>query len=285
MNNNFGYLLIISDSKSHRYDLMAYLLAQTIKRTQALGYDNVAVVSDNEEHRKLFEGSPYIDRFIIWKEKTYWDGRSWMDELTPWKYTVCLDVDMLFFRDTSHWVDFFIKNSFLYISNKVNSFNDTPLKSLKHRQAFEKNSLPMLYSAYTFFDKDNEQTKEFFNLQRLIIENPRYFKNMFLSKYKPDIVGTDEAFALAAKILDIDDKISYDLEFPRFIHLKGELQEGVSPSITSSREIGYYYSNMFKVGHYNIIDILHYADKDLDIEFLINKYNTEFINKSKVNYD
>lgn len=284
MNDKFGYLLIISKSNFHRYDLMAYLLAQTIKRTQASGYDNVAVVSDSEDHGHLFKASPYVDKFIVWKEKNFWDGRSWMDELSPWRYTVCLDVDMMFFRDTSHWIDFFINNSFLYVANKVRSFNDTDLKSINHRYAFTQNSLPMLYSAYTFFDKENEKTKEFFNLQRTIIENPRYFKNMFLSKHKPEVVGTDEAFSLAAKILDLDDKISFDLEFPRFIHLKGELQEGFNQSTITSRDIGYYYSEALKVGNYNITDILHYADKDLDINFLINKYHKEFINKSKVKY-
>jgi hypothetical protein len=94
---NFGYLLIVSSNKSVDYLKMAYALALSIKNTQKSGFDKVALVTDNVESvSKLL--SPWVfDHVIESTDHKGWDGRSWMDQLSPWDYTVCLDVDMLFF--------------------------------------------------------------------------------------------------------------------------------------------------------------------------------------------
>ncbi len=283
MNNDFGYLIIISKSQTHRYDLMAVLLAQSIKRTQKQGYDKIALVTDDQDKLSWFKGMPYFDSVIFWDKKSHWDGRSYMDELSPWKFTVCLDTDMIFFRDTSHWVDYFIRENYLYVANKVLQYNGELMTNDHCRKTFTDNNLPMLYSGYTFFAK-NEKSKDFFDLGRTIIENPKEFKNFFLYNNIPEVVGTDEAFALAAKILDIDNDISYPLEFPRFTHLKSILQDGVTGTIKD--DLGYYFNEkIFKIGIFNQIDILHYSDKDIDISTLIQSYQDEFLKNMKVSHE
>jgi hypothetical protein len=152
------------------------------------------------------------------------------------------------------------------------------------RDTFIANDLPSLYSAYTFFDK-SDKSKEFFELGRQIILNPVEFKNYFLSKQIPKVVGTDEAFALAAKILDIDKDISYPLSFPRFTHLKSILQTGII-SGSVPLDLGYYFDeNNFKIGIFNQTELLHYADKDLDIGMLINLYQQKFMKLIKVPHE
>lgn len=281
MNNNFGYLIIISKHQKYRYDLMAILLAQSIKRTQKLGYDKVALVTDDKDKMPWLKGMPYFDQVIFWDKKSHWDGRSWMDELSPWQHTVCLDTDMIFFRDTSHWIDYFIRETDLYIANKVLQYNGNEMTDDFCRKTFTKNNLPMLYSAYTFFSKSSK-VAEFFQLSREIILNPNEFKNFFLTKQIPEVVGTDEAFALAAKILDIEDQIAYPLEFPRFTHLKAVLQDGIKNG-SVQQDLGYYFDEYnFKIGIFNQIDILHYSDKDLDVGSLIQLYQNQFIKNMKV---
>jgi len=276
LNKDFGYLIIISKSTTHRYDLMAILLAQSIKHTQKYGYDKVAVVTDDKDTLNRLQGMPYFDRVIFWDKQNYWDGRSWMDELSPWQYTVCLDSDMIFFRDTSHWIDYFIQESELYIANTVLQYNGDILDNDFCRKTFTANQLPSLYSAYTFFSK-TDKTKEFFQLGRDILLNPKEFKNFFLSKYIPDVIGTDEAFSLAAHILDIEKDIAYPLAFPRFTHLKSILQSGLNGG-SISLDLGYYFDeDSFKLGVFAQTEILHYADKDLDISSLINLYQQKFI--------
>jgi hypothetical protein len=106
--------------------------------------------------------------------------------------------------------------------------------------------------------------EEFFELGRQIIKNPLEFNNLFLTNYKPKVVGTDEAFSLSAKILDITDLISYDLEFPRVVHMKPLVQNWPWPADKWSDHIGIYINKQgkVKIGNYQQQDIVHYVEKD-----------------------
>jgi hypothetical protein len=95
---------------------------------------------------------------------------------------------------------------------------------------------------------------------------------MFLSDYRPKIVGTDEAFALSAKILGIENDIAYPLEFPRVVHMKPMVQNWPWASNKWSDNVGFYFNRnaKLKIGNYQQHDIVHYVEKD--------KINTEIIN-------
>lgn len=268
----FGYLLIIAEHESVDYLKLAYALALSIKNTQKPGYDQIALVLDDKEKLKRLESSWVFDHVIEWSEQTFWNGRSWMDQLTPFENTVCLDVDMLFLRDYSHWIDYFVENCDLYIANKSYTYRGELISNNYYRKTFVKNSLPNLYSMYTFFKKDKLLVNDFFNLSREITTNPVAFSNLFLSEYKPKVIGTDEAFSLAAKILDISDDIAYSLEFPRIVHMKPMIQNWPWPADTWSDHVGFYLNRkgQLKIGNYQQTDIVHYVEKD--------KINDEMIN-------
>jgi len=261
---NFGYLIIVSKHETVDYDSCAYALALSIKNTQKQGYDRVALVIDDKSRLENFKSLWVFDEIIEWDEQTFWDGRSWMDKLSPFDYTVCLDSDMLFFRDYSHWIDYFVENSDLYVANKAYTYRSDIVTSDYYRKTFTKNNLPNLYSFWTFFKKDSDITEEFFSLVRHITTKPTEFSNLFLSEHKPKIIGTDEAFALAAKILDIEDDIAYDLEFPRVVHFKGGVQNWPWPAELASDHVGFYLDSRgnLKLGNYQQTDIVHYVEKD-----------------------
>lgn len=266
MNKTFGYLIIVSIDKDIDYLKMAYALAMSIKSTQREGYDKVAlIINDIQPVKKL--KSPWVfDRVIKWDQETFWDGRSWMDKLSPWDYTVCLDADMLFLRDYSHWIDFFIENDTeLYVANKSYTYRNEIVEGTEYRKTFVHNDLPNLYSFYTFFKKDSYLADDFFTLGRYIIKNQKEFSNSFLSNYKPRIVGTDEAFALSSKILDITDQIAYDLEFPKVVHLKPLIQNWDLHTEKVSHQVGIYFNKSaeLKIGNFKQDDIVHYVEKDL----------------------
>jgi hypothetical protein len=208
---NFGYLIFVAKHETIDYAQLAYALALSIKNTQKQGYDKVAIVIDDPTELDRFESKWVFDEIIQWDKETFWDGRSWMDTLTPFDHTVCLDVDMLFLKDYSHWIDYFIENSELYIPNKSYTYRGELVTSDEYRKTFTRNKLPNLYSFFTFFKKDSNIVNEFFTLGRYIIKNPKEFSNLFLGALKPKVVGTDEAFALSAKILAIEDDIAYNL--------------------------------------------------------------------------
>lgn len=269
---NFGYLIIVSSSDTADYLKMAYALALSIKNTQRPGFDKVALVIDDTS--KVTElTSPWVfDHIIEWDQETFWDGRSWMDMLSPFENTVCLDADMLFFRDYSHWAEYFIDNCEVYVANTAYTYRDEIITSDFYRRAFIKNNLPNLYSFYTFFKQGSELAKEFFMLGRYIIKNPTEFSNLFLSNHKPKIIGTDEAFALSSKILDISNQIAYPLEFPKVVHMKGQVQNwpGIADKFTD--HVGFYFDKKakLKIGNYQQTNIVHYVEKDLVTNEVIN---------------
>lgn len=269
---NFGYLIVVSTSTEVDYTQLAYALALSIKNTQKPGYDKVALVIDDPHQITRFNSPWVFDHIIPWDKETYWDGRSWMDQLSPFDETVCLDADMLFLRDYSHWVDYFVENAELYVANKAYTYRGELVTSDEYRRTFTKNNLPDLYSMYTFFKKDSELVNEFFTLGRYILKNPKEFSNLFLSANKPKVVGTDEAFALSSKLLDITDEIAYELEFPRLVHMKPMVQNWPWPADSVSDHVGFYLNKkgQLKIGNYQQSDIVHYVEKD--------KINTEMIN-------
>ena len=269
---NFGYLIVVSSNDKVDYPMLAYALALSIKNTQKPGYDKVALVIDDPHQITRFNSTWVFDQVIHWDKEKHWDGRSWMDELSPFEYTVCLDADMLFLRDYSHWVDYFVENCELYVANKSYTYRNELVVDKEYRKTFLANDLPNLYSFYTFFKKNSELVSEFFTLGRFILKNPKEFSNQFLAEYKPKVVGTDEAFALSAKILGIDDEIAYDLEFPRVVHLKPLVQNWPWPANLVSDHVGFYLNRkgQLKIGNYQQQDIVHYVEKD--------KINIEMIN-------
>lgn len=261
---NFGYLIVVSTAENIDYAKLAYALALSIKNTQKPGYDKVALVIDDVSKVSNFKSDWVFDKIISWDKENFWNGRSWMDKLSPWDYTVCLDADMLFTRDYSHWIDYFVENCELYVTNNSYTYRNELVTSDYYRKTFTENELPNLYSFFTFFKKESSLVEEFFNLGRFIIKNPEEFTNSFLSNYKPKILGTDEAFALSAKILGIDSEISYDLDFPRVVHMKGMVQNFPFPADKVSDHVGFYINNKaeIKIGSYLQSNIVHYVEKD-----------------------
>lgn len=270
---NFGYLLVVNQTNdTPDYAKMAYALALSIKNTQKPGYDKVALVINDRKYIENLKSLWVFDHIIDWNDKSFWDGRSYMDRLTPFEYTICLDTDMLFLRDYSHWVDYFLENCELYVPNKSYTYRGELVTGDYYRKAFVKNSLPNLYSFYTFFKKDSPLVKEFFSLVRYITEYPKEFSNLFLSDHKPKIVGTDEAFALSSKILDITDQISYDLEFPKVVHLKPMIQNWPWPADVVTYHVGLYLNKQgnMTIGNFKQSDIVHYVEKDFITDENIN---------------
>jgi hypothetical protein len=269
---NFGYLIVVAEHETIDYLKLAYGLALSIKNTQKEGYDQVALVINDKSRLKDLKSSWVFNHIIEWDQESFWDGRSWMDKLTPFEHTVCLDADMIFTRDVSHWIDFFIENCELYIANKSYTYRGELVEDHYYRKAFQKNNLPNLYSMWTFFKKDSKLADDFFILGRHIIKNPIEFSNVFLANHKPKILGTDEAFALSAKLLDITDEISYPLEFPKIVHMKPMIQNWPWPADTWSDHVGFYINKkgQIKIGNYQQNDIVHYVEKDKITDEVIN---------------
>lgn len=269
---NFGYLIVVSKHDNIDYLNLAYALAMSIKITQKAGYDKVALIIDDKKQLDNLISTWVFDEIIEWDKETFWDGRSFMYDLSPWENTVCLDADMLFLRDYSHWIDFFDKTCDLYVPSVVYTYRDEVASGDYYRKTFTFNELPNLYSMWTWFKKDKPICDDFFKLVKSITKNPLEYSNIFLSNYKPKIVGTDEAFSLSAKILDITDEVSFPLSFPQIVHLKGMIQNWPWPADKVTDHVGFYLNKNceLKIGNFQQDKIIHYAEKKLITQEIIN---------------
>jgi hypothetical protein len=271
---NFGYLIFVNENEKIDYLKLAYLLAMSIKLTQKEGYDRVALVTNNKK-KVLKLKSPWVfDEVIDFERKEDgWNPRSWMDRYTPFEYTVCLDSDMIFFRDYSHWIEPLIKSNMdLFLPNRAYTYRGEIVTNNYYRKTFTENSLPNLYSFYTFFKTKTETIKDFFNISRWIINNPNEFKHEFLSKKPPNVVGTDESFALAAKILDMDSSITLDTDLIKIVHLKPMIQNWPWPTEEVFDHVGFYFDldGQLKIGNYQQLNILHYYKKEIITDEIIS---------------
>lgn len=264
----FGYLLITSNKGEIDYNKLAYALALSIKNTQKQGFDQVCLITDNLDSTKNFKSPWVFDQIIENKEYQGWDARSYMDQLTPFDYTVCLDVDMLFLNDCSHWVEYFIKNNNLFIANNAITYRNEIISEDYYRKTFTANGLPNLYSFYTFFKKESAEVIEFFNLQRSIFSNPIEFSNLFLTNHKPKVLGTDEAFSLTSKILGHD---NLNLDFPKIVHMKGQVQNWPWPADEWTDHVGFYFNKQgLKIGNFQQRDLVHYVNKNIITDEIIS---------------
>lgn len=271
---NFGYLIIVSQNSEIDYHTMAEVLALSIKRTQKTGYDNVAIVTDDKDKFQELKNNWIYDRVIFWDKETHWDGRSWMDQLTPFEYTVCLDADMIFTKDYSQWIKYAHRCHDLLIAHGAFTYKNTKIIDDYYRKIFTINNLPDLYSAYTFWKSNSPLAKEFFSLARYILKNPNEFSNLFLDKKINFVVGTDEAFALSAKLLGIENEVISKTSFPRIVHMKSRLQQCDELGDKWTNRLSFNIDDNLNVRIDNFLqeNILHYVDKNVVDRETIEKY-------------
>lgn len=272
---SFGYLIIVSQSATANYHRLAHALALSIKTTQPFGYDSVAIVTDSEDWIPILNHIWAFDKVIYWDKEKHWDGRSHMDHLSPWDSTVCLDADMLFLSDYSHWIKKLEEFTPLYIPSTVQTFRGDAVTSDYYRKLQTKNNIPTLYSAFTYFKKNHAIVVEFFTLVRYITKYPVEFRNMLLEHDNGAVLGTDEIMGLAAKILGLTDTVSFKLPFPRIVHMKSQVQDCVNlnENWVSDLKFSFDRNANLKIGNYEQTDIVHYVNKNLITIDEIGTYN------------
>lgn len=183
--------------------------------------------------------------------------------MTPYRETVILDSDMMFPVDISYWWDF-LSTREIWIADKPLTFRGTPITSTKYRETFVSNNLPNVYTAFMYFKKD-QLAAELYSLIEIIFNNWEKFYYEYLDETRPVRLSGDVAYALAIKILGIQDECFANTGLPTFVHMKSHLQD-IKPELISedwTRHIPTYFSNdgSFTVGNYKQTVPFHYHVK------------------------
>jgi len=263
-----GYLILAQNNKKDDYIKMAYALALSIKNTQST-VNNVAIATTDNiplEYEYIFDNIvdvPWDDHAqnTKWKIENKWKYYYF----TPFDETIILDADMLFPADISHWWDILSQRE-IWITDKPRTFRGEIITSTKYRECFVSNNLPNVYTAFMYFKK-TELTAELFKLVEIIFNNWERFYYEFMDETRPKHLSGDVAYALAIKILGIENECFGKLDgIPSFVHMKSYLQNIDEKYITEdwTKHIPTYFSEegTFKIGNYEQYLPFHYHIKN-----------------------
>lgn len=281
-----GYLILAQNNSTDDYLSMAYALALSIKLSQT-EVTSVSLLTDvpdavRHHHRDLFDHIIQIPWFddaynSNWKIENRWK----IYHVTPYDQTVLLDADMIFLTDISHWWRYLENNHDLFITDTVFTYRNEKITDTYYRKVFEGNNLPNTYSAFTYFKK-SELAEEFWKTVEIIAKNWQVFYNKFLPNSKPKHLSMDVVFALAVKILGIEDHIISRFDYPTFVHMKSKVQNWQSSSDDWMNHVSTYFSapNILKVGNVQQSGIFHYTEKKF-LDYILRVLERSY--KEKIN--
>lgn len=264
-----GYLILAQNTRKSDYAKLAYGLALSIKNSQST-VNEICLVTDEavlpSKYYDVFDHIlpvPWVDHAAMskWKIENKWKYYH----VTPFDETVVLDADMVFPEDISHWWGVLAEKD-IWITDKPRTFKGDIITSTKYRDAFVSNNLPNVYTAFMYFKKTN-LTAELFKLVELIFNNWERFYYNFLDENRPKRLSGDVAYALAIKILGIENECFGSLNsLPSFVHMKGHLQ-GIDENLISenwTENIPTYFGSdgRFKIGNYQQTLPFHYHIKE-----------------------
>lgn len=262
-----GICLVAQNNKTTDYIRQAYALALSILANSPR--TNVSLITNddvNPTYQKVFDKIipiPWGDS----AKNNQWkiDNRWKVYHVTPYENTVVMDVDMLVLDNISTiWQDFKKSPSLLFTKN-VKTYRNELITSRYYRRAFDSNNLPNAYSGLYQFSKSDE-TKTFFVLLDVIMQNWQTFYNKFAPNSRQDWCSVDLSVAIALKILDMQGYY-LDKSLLTFTHMKSRLQNLNNPPVkwtdTLSVDFG---DNGLYINGYKQSSVLHYVED----EFLTN---------------
>jgi hypothetical protein len=276
-----GYLILAQNSGNTDYVRQAYALALSIKNTQS-GVNQVAIATNDiveDRYTKAFDyvvGIPWTDHACnsTWKIENKWKYYY----MTPFDETVVLDSDMIFPEDISHWWDV-MSSKEMCITDSPKTFRGETIKSTKYRKSFAPNGLPNVHTAFMYFKK-TELVGELFKLVQLIFENRERFFYEFMNESRPKSLSGDVAYALAIRILGIENECFSKASIPSFVHMKAHLQNIDETIITEdwTQHIPTYFSSngSFFIGNYRQQLPFHYQIKDWLTDDIITHLESNF---------
>jgi len=282
-----GYLILAQNNGDHDYLKLAYVLALSIKVTQSK-VASVSLVTDvvdavPKHYRDVFDyviEIPWYDDALesTWKIENRWK----LYHATPYDETVILDSDMLFLSDVSDWWDYLAENHDLCFTTSVRTYRDEIVTGDYYRKAFVSNRLPNFYSAFAYFKK-TEKAREYWELVEIISKNWREYYQKFLINDRPKFLSMDIVFALAAKIMCIEDEMTSGFDHLNFVHMKPKIQNWRNASDDWTLHVGIYLNERgnLKIGNYQQHGIFHYTDKNFMMEHML--YTFEDLYKEKYN--
>lgn len=274
-----GFLTFAQNSETSDYLRLAYACALSLKATQRkVPWLSVVITPGMEvpEHYRLVFDEviemPWLDaaRDSEWKLENEWKAYH----VTPYRETIKLDADMLFTHDVSDFWNLMATQD-VFACTTAETYRGEIVTDDYYRKVFTANKLPNVYTALMFF-RYSDTAQELFEQVQTIYDHWQRFFYDYLNETRPGYVSTDVVFALAMKILGIEDACTHPaLSYPRFVHMKSHIQnwppnvgenwlEHVRPTLTDDLEL--------KIGRFRQTLPVHYHLKTALTDEMIATY-------------
>ena len=272
---NHGFVCRISHSDSADYLEMAYLQALSVKTTQKQ-YANYALIVDETTNRAIADRHRSVIDSIIVAEEPWSFAEEWRTRIySPWRRTIKLDADLILVEDIAHWWDSFeAQRRNVVFPTVIENYRGEPVTSRWHRELFDRNLLPDIYTALYYF-KDGADSTEFFTICKNVSENWPWFAADFLKKNTDPVPRDDEIFAIAAEIYGVERCTVPGAAYPRFVHFKEPLNELPAGKPWHEQLHIEHNSNLW-IGHYPQRLPLHYCSKSFATPERVAQYEQNY---------
>ena len=274
-----GFMTIAQNTVDVDYLRLAYVQAMSIKLTMpgslyAVAVDKNTLEQVTEQHHRVFDYVITIENDLAenetWKLSNEWQAFY----LTPFKETIKLESDIVFTRSIAHWwTAFRLKN--IVLSTGCRDYKQELSTSREYRKLFDDNELPDTYNGLMYF-RYSKEAAEFFTLAKQLFKNWAHIRDKVLLNCRDDNPTTDVVYALAARIIGVEQCTLPDADFINFVHMKPAINNFSQQMPWNELVISELDVPMLRINNINQYHPVHYHDKEWATSKIIKEYEDEF---------
>lgn len=256
-----GFLWFAQNNDKTDYVELSKTLARSIKHWNK--ENKVCVITDE---KSKFENE-FVDVVkVLHKDHSVNHDIKWANEfkafeMTPFKYTIKIEADMVWTINTDWWWHHLWQHD-LVLSVDCRDYRDNVVKTTPYRNTFSRNSLPNIYNGLMYFRK-SKKAQHFFRIAKCIVEHWEEVRSKMLVACHDKFPSTDIVFALAYRIIDPTSCGLIDYDWFKFIHNKAAVHNlshvknhNDYLSLNKAKDALYF-------GETRISRVFHYHDKEL----------------------
>lgn len=269
----YNFIMLAQNNNTTNYVMQACVCAMSIKKS--MPESSVAVITNDEVPRALTQFFDHIIP-IPWGDNA--ENEDWKIHnrwkiiyASPYKEAVILDTDVLILSDISRHIEY-MSRYYLFYTNAVYDYRGNTVTSDFYRKLYTKNDIPSLYTAFSYFRK-NEFSFKFYEMLDLITKNWQDFYTCN-GKLIQERASMDTTVGLATKILDCRSQVTGRNNKPMFVHMKPNIQGWNKLCENWTTKIGYYLNKDLDlyIGNYKQEGVFHYAENSFLSSDIIKQY-------------
>lgn len=207
-----GYLILAFNTDQCNYIELACRLAASIRQWHPTA--NIALMTDIDQQFQEFTHFIKVPRHDIGHNPFAVDAKVFY--YTPFRETIKLEADMIMATPCDHWWGM-LRHRDVVISTGCRTWLDQVSSARNYRKIFDINDLPDVYNAITYWRR-SATAKEFFDLVADIFQHWDLYKTTI--KFAETEPSTDVVYAMAAKLIGIDQVTMPFASYPKIVHMK-----------------------------------------------------------------